>query len=1122
MTTTTPRPNRDALNHAIDVYRDAMRPFIVRTLKRVKGAKPEDLIELALPPNQADEVRRARASKAIGSVIDVGHFPRIVQKNWAEAFASPLQDRVVQNLIWVISHARNEAAHPSESDLDHNYVMSRLSDIADVLKRADQAAAKTVEDIRAELLDLAREPRAEPAATAPLDIKAGGGVPNLKPWWKVIRPAQDVTQGAFRDADFAAQLQTVYDGSAAQNEYGDPVAFFARTYLTPGMRALLVNALKRVAGNGGDPVIQMKTGFGGGKTHSLIALYHLMTSMDALSNPPSGAGGRNDNDALGLMREAGLDADQRIETRIAVLDGLHLAPTDEDVTEKGDPLNTLWGVMAHQLGGQAAYDLIGEAARTGSAPGGSQLDRIFQRFGPCVILVDELLAYTRNANKAFDSVLTFLQSLTQAVSRSSNSVLVVTLPAAKAEAGGDIGQEALEKIESEMDSVQRVFARTEVIWRPLEVNEAFEVVRRRLFGDEIDEEERDAACKAFVDMYGKAKAEYPQGVFEQRYLERMKACYPIHPEIFDRLYEDWSSIPQFQRTRGVLRVMANCVSRLYRSEDPAPLIMPGGMPFSDNRVSDEFVTLLGGQWDAAMNEVDKDNNRADELDAASQRFLEVGGAARRVARAVFLGSARGGARIGVDRRQIHLGVILPGQGAPRYNEALDALSGQLHYMYNDAGRYYFLAEPNLNRLANDREEQVTDREIDDQVRQAAEGFDPVRSYGRMPVVLFPSGSEEVADVESLRLVILPMSKPMPTRSQERDSAREEALEILRNRGEAGRSKKNTLLFLAAKSDDVRKLRNKTRRFLAWTSILEGEGRVANLTDDRRTQAQTAKANAGRAMNAALASAYRWLLVPFQPDPQKDEYAMTAYDTNPEGEIIAAAISKATQSEALVEKLSPSALLSMLQQYVWSNPVYSDNATVETVWQLMTSHVYLHRLRNWEVLRVCVEQGIREGVFGCADYAEGQYRNPRCGPETGALMEIKGSVLLPADKARRLREEQENAGAGGEGGAPGPATPTGGLVSPGPTPLGGTTPGAALSSGPVRLTARKRISGDISLDDVNALRQEIIRNLLDDGGSVTVEIIVTGRKPGGFSENAARPVRENSKQLSLEFDESRDA
>ena len=590
VTITTPRPNRDALNKAIDVYRDAMRPFIVRTLKRVKGAKPEDLIERALPPNQADEVKRARASKDIGNAIDMGHFPHVVQKNWVEAFASPLQDRVVQNLIWVISHARNEAAHPGESDLDHNYVMSRLSDIADVLRRADQAAAKKVEDIRAEWLDLTRETPAEPpVATIPLDIKAGGGVPNLKPWREVIRPAQDVTQGAFKDADFAAQLQTVYDGRAAQNEYGDPVAFFARTYLTPGMRALLVNALKRVAGAGGDPVIQMKTGFGGGKTHSLIALYHLMTSMDALANPP-GSGNRS-NETLALMREAGLDADQPIRANVAVLDGTHLAPTDAGVTEKGDPLNTLWGVMANQLGRQQAYDLIGEAARTGSAPGGGQLDGILTAFGPCVILIDELLAYTRNADKAFDSVLTFLQNLTQAVSRSSNSILVVTLPAAKAEAGGDVGQEALEKIEREMDSVERVFARTEVIWRPLEVNEAFEVVRRRLFGDEIDEEERDAACKAFVDMYGRAKAEYPPGVFEQRYLERMKACYPIHPEIFDRLYEDWSSIPQFQRTRGVLRVMANCISRLYRSEDPAPLIMPGGMPFSDNRISDEFVNL---------------------------------------------------------------------------------------------------------------------------------------------------------------------------------------------------------------------------------------------------------------------------------------------------------------------------------------------------------------------------------------------------------------------------------------------------------------------------------------------------------------------------------------------------
>ena len=1112
MTTTIARPNRDALNKAIDVYRDAMRPFIVRTLRTVKGAKPEELIERALPPNQAERFREERVSKEIGDAVDVGHFPHIVQKNWGEAFAKPLRDRVVQNLIWVISHARNTAAHPGESDLDRNFATSRLSDIVDVLKRFGPAAAKKVEDIRAELAEETRPPTDETSpAPAPPEARSGGGVPNLKPWREVIRPAQDVTQGAFKAADFAAQLQTVYDGRTAQSEYGDPVAFFARTYLTPGMRALLLNALKRVAGNGGAPVIQMKTGFGGGKTHSLIALYHLMTSMDALANPP---GGRNGDDALDIMREAGLSPDDSVRTRVAVLDGTHLAPTDDEPTENGDPLNTLWGVMAHQLGGQPAYDLIGEAARTGSAPGGGQLDRILQRFGPCVILIDELLAYTRNAD--VDPVLTFLQNLTQAVSRSSNSVLVVTLPEARAEAGGERGQEALEKIEREMDSVERVFARTEVVWRPLEVNEAFEVVRRRLFGDEIDEQERDATCKAFVDMYGKAKAEYPQGVFEQRYLERMKACYPIHPEIFDRLYEDWSTIPQFQRTRGVLRVMANCISRLYRSQDSAPLIMPGSIPFHDSRVSDEFVTLLGKQWDAVMGEVDKDNNKADELDDGSQRFQEVGGAARRVARAVFLGSARGGAQVGVDRRQIHLGVVLPGQGVPRYNEALDALSGQLHYMYNDAGRYYFHAEPNLNRLANDREAQVTDREITDRIRRFLEESEPVaRSYGRMPVALFPSGSEEIPDDETARLVILPMSKPMQTRSQERDLAREEALEILRKRGEAGRSKRNTLLFLAAKSDSVRKLRDEARRYLAWDSILEGDRKIQGLTEDRRMQAVTAKANAGRAMNAACSSAYRWLLVPFQSDPVKDDYSMTAYDTNPEGEIIAAAINKATQSEALVEKLSPSALLSTLQQYVWSNPVYGENATVEKVWHLMTGHVYLHRLRNWDVLRACVEEGVKAGLFGLAPDEDGQRRSVQYGPGTTAMMDLRGRVLLTAEKAKQLIAAQERPNAGGESAS----APAGALVSPGPTPLGGTASGVAPRAGAVRMTARKRISGDISEDDVKALRQEIIRTVLDDGGSVTVEIIVTGDKPGGFSESARRAVRENSAQLSLEFNET---
>ena len=294
--------------------------------------------------------------------------------------------------------------------------------------------------------------------------------------------------------------------------------------------------LRRLTGAGGDPVIQTKTGFGGGKTHSLIALYHLVRSAEALVNAEDGGNSRASREIRSIMSEAGYDQNPDALGKVAVLDGIYLSITDPGVTENGDPLNTLWGVMAYQLDGQRGYDFVGEAARQGTAPGGAQLDALFEHIGPCVILIDEPVAYIRNAGPARDSIYTFVQALTQSVRRCSNVSLVITLPQSRVEAGGEAGAEAMDRVES-------LLGRIEAVWEPLAVDETFEVVRRRLFGPVSDETAKDSTCEAFSRMYSNNRRDYPQGVAEQNYLQRMKACYPVHPEIFDRLYSDWSSIP---------------------------------------------------------------------------------------------------------------------------------------------------------------------------------------------------------------------------------------------------------------------------------------------------------------------------------------------------------------------------------------------------------------------------------------------------------------------------------------------------------------------------------------------------------------------------------------------------
>ncbi len=1124
---TTNRPNRDALSDAIDIYRDSMRRFILHRLRRVPGANVETAVSAALGDRRADEVKqKLRQGGGIEDVIDVNDFPHLVQRHWRDVFSEAFDDdRTIQSELWLISRARNQVSHPGAQDLEAEYTSVHLYHIANVLGNINAPEQKkAVEDIRARLiLPASAQEHAGAVAREGLQTSAENNqdqageqprtVSNLKPWREVIRPNQDVAQGSYQQAEFAADLQQVFDGRADTTQYGNPIDFYDHTYITPGIRTLLVNALRRLAGNGGDPVIQTKTGFGGGKTHSLIALYHLVRNGGALLNAQAVSGSRVGDEIRAMIEEAGYDQDPDSLGKVAVLDGAYLAVTDSTVTqEKGDPLNTLWGVMAYQLDGQRGYDIIREAARQGTAPGGRQLDALFEYVGPCVILIDELVAYVRNAGPAQDSIYTFIQALTQSVRRSKDAVLVITLPQSRIEAGAEGGADALDRLDSLM-------GRIEAVWEPLAVNEAFEVVRRRLFGEITDLASRDQTCEAFSRMYSHDRAEYPQGVTERNYLERMKACYPIHPEIFDRLYSDWSSIPDFQRTRGVLRMMATCVSRLYLNNDLSPLIMPANLPLSDERLAHEFDRLLSGVWGPVLSEADSDNSRTDNIDRASQRFSEVGGAARRIARTVFLGSAPSGAVLGIDPRQVHLGVVQPGHGYARYNEALGRMTGDLYYLYQADGRYYFHAEENLNKVASDRANALGQRAVDAHI---ARKLEEARNR-RADVILYANNTADVPDTDSVRLVALPPSLSLPSRSADDDTATPEALNVLERRGDSPRFRRNTLLFLTAKRDEIRNLRDEARKYLAWDSIINGDTRIPNLTGNRLGQARTEVSNADRNVANALIRAYRWTLKPVQQDPRQARYELNQAQSEAPvtGEIFRSAFDKFVEDEALVDSISPASLSSMLQQYIWNREDAAEHVSIDDLWNLLTTNVYLHRLRNRDVLDRCIRQGVEQGAFGYAEgYGGETYNGLRYGETTSdygsGVGERRPGFLVRPDIAARQKDAER---------PPEPreddTDPTGPDV-PGPEDrdrcLFPDRPGP--EDPPLRRTRRmvvRRTTGaDISLDDINTLREEIIRNLSGDGGEITVEITVSASKPEGFSESIIRSVRENSLQLGLEF------
>ena len=146
-------------------------------------------------------------------------------------------------------------------------------------------------------------------------------------------------------------------------------------------------------------------------------------------------------------------------------------------------------------------------------------------------------------------------------------------------------------------ALEKTFGRVQALWKPVATEEAFEIVRRRLFEPVRDGKTRDAVCRAFADAYVAEGAKLPTETQEGRYYDRLVQAYPIHPEVFDRLYEDWTTIDGFQRTRGVLKLMAKVIYRLWKDDNKDLMILPGSLPLHDGSTRNELTYYLPAGWD---------------------------------------------------------------------------------------------------------------------------------------------------------------------------------------------------------------------------------------------------------------------------------------------------------------------------------------------------------------------------------------------------------------------------------------------------------------------------------------------------------------------------------------------
>jgi hypothetical protein len=1088
------KSNRDRMSDVLDALKDGLGPFVLREYKQIyKAARYLQELEQLLRNNNSFHGRDPLSTEQDAlNQLDTPAWLKAMFFNWQDVFRAKL-GHTERSYVSELLEARNRWGHQQAFTNDDAY---RAADTASRLLNAVNAPkqATITTEIAHELLRLRfeAEQKQSKKPTGSLDAAPTTTTPGLRPWRLVVKPHPDVASGRYIQAEFAADLAQVVQGKA-DPEYGDPKEFFRRTYLTEGLLDLLVTGVKRLTGQGGDPVVQLQTSFGGGKTHSMLALYHLLSGQIGFSEIP---GGEN------IIKRVG-DIDDRIEARKAVIVGTAFSAT-EPRRYKDATTNTLWGDIAYQIGGIEAYRMVEKADLAGVSPGSDTLLELFEKFGPALLIIDELVAFARNLYNApdrlpagtFDAVMTFVQSLTEAVKRSSDSMLLVSIPESDIEIGGEGGKASL-------DILAKTIGRIESVWKPVTATESFEIVRRRLFSSEMDYAARDAVLSAFREMYSGNSSEFPSGVAEGDYQRRMKEAYPIHPELFARLYEDWSTLDRFQRTRGVLRFMATVIHRLWQDNDQSLMIMPSSIPLWAATVRNEMLRYLPENWPAIVDaDIDGEDSKPYQLDKSIPTLGQYT-ASRRVARSIFVGSApsvAGQAVRGVEEVRIRLATVQPGEQLAAFNDALRRMSNQLTYLYTDGSRYWYDTRPTVNRMAQDRAQNINP----DWVYQ--EAIDRLRAvkYRREDFAaahIAPQSSGDVADESRTRVVVLD-----PNYSHKKGNGGSEAQrvaqEILENRGSSPRLYRNMLVFIAPDANDAEAWEKALREYLAWKSIKD-EAEPLNLDAQQRKQVDTNCKRTEETLLVRLQETYSWLIVPVQPDPTGPiEYQ--AHRIAGQDSFYDRAARKLRQSEMLIPRWSPDNLRMELDRYLWRD---QPHLGLKQLWEYLARYCYLPRLYNEDVLLEAVGDGVArdDAPFGYATMVglDGIYKGLAFGQPTSDLYFDDNSVLIRPEIAQEQIDSQKQQ-----------------TIQPPSMPSSERfgTPTVTPTTPPrPRLTTRYH--GTVSLDpqrvnkEMATIVEEIIQRLTSlTGTDVEITLEISAERLSGFDDSTVRTINENSRTL----------
>lgn len=882
-------------------------------------------------------------------------------------------------------------------------------------------------------------------------------------WRDVARPHSDIIEGRFDPSVFAVNIFAVCRNKAP-SDYQEPDRFFAKTYLTQGLKELISSVLRRLDGQpNAEAVTDLVTSFGGGKTHALLCLYHLAKEGKA----STGWQGVPE-----MLKEAGLKAVPK--AKVAVLSGEDIDVVQGVKGAKGEPdRHTMWGELAWQLGGETGYALVKNNDETRSSPSAETLTKVLALNSSNLILIDEALRYVSRGRAVqvhetslASQALNFFEALSVAVPQTSRTALVVTLPASLLEMAKEDEQDCKRLI--------HLFQRVQRTRRLAEGDEIYEIVRRRLFEDLGDPEEHARTANAYFDYYREHRESFAETVTTPAYLQKLKRAYPFHPEFLDVLNERWSSIPQFQRTRGMLRMLALLIGELYKTNS-APLIQISSAKLSIRDFRSEVLEELDArQFDAVIeSDISGTGARAAKIDEQGNPTYQREHIAEGVATAIFFYSFGGtGGEPAASLPSIRLAVLRLGLEPAFILDAIQLLrkpiSG-LFYLDVEGERYRFTVTPNLNMILAEREAAVNGDDVENLVLDSIQ-----KQVGsRFRTVAFPEEPRDVGPQTELTLVVLGPDDTVGKNTKA--STAEKILSIVKG-GTTYRTNRNCLIFAAP--DENHSMRQAARTVIALRDIERLYAKTNRLSQTQKAQLEDMMKDAGKALAQSIWQAYRFVVTP-APEDKLDFIDMGRQIQRADKKISDAIWDTLVDKERLAPKIGPSRLVSK-DLLVWKDDETS--VSTKTLREAFLSYTYLPMIPSIDVLTDTIIQGVQNGDFAYARGSKDKFHMVRIGTtlERDAIEFADDAFLLKSEEAYKLL------------GAPltVPTVPVveGETGKPPQPPIG------------VAVYREVNVSADLDWKKWSEFHEAVIQPLVNAGADLKVKVEVTGSSEEGISPN----------------------